>query len=665
MSNLRAHKKRVHEKTKDVNHPTLACGLCDYKTTVKFNLERHSDKCEKSVQANPIDLSCKVCHKKYSTKKILNKHAKLHDKQVSDSQPSTAVSCVVCKKTFVNRWNMDRHKKNDHGLTERGNVVENSLGIALFTTEALVKETVIKTRPEKVSHQCNQCEYQTSQRSHLSRHKHNKHNGPKPEMRGRKRKTGPLSRTTQYRRAAENPNKLTQREVSYLGKNVRMSERDLLKVLKFTKHKSGSSFEGNLCQFFKEKKRILQGYFKTVPKDFLEKKGKVIERNLTCTKDMDFLIEKVIEMREIRVPLILVGCDGGMGSFLVTLAIIDQTKNYKLEQFKPTGFPRLLVPAKVRDIPENTHNLRTIFDEMKINEVSKRYKIVGDLKVYNMLLGMQSSGSLHPCPYGLCYKVDQHGQKTNQRGSWVKGENRTLEGNAEEARAYAETTQNRATLQYFFNCEFEPVIRVENPTRVLDILAIPALHTVLLGPFNTLWKSLSDHFSTEAEAFAVHFGMKGAGKGGDFNGNTVKDVIHDDIKLAHLEGFLPHNAKIFVDCLRGIADVHHLVTSPTLDSDFENIISNFILKWKELEDIFSIGCTLKIHIIGTHLLDVLKETGKTLHDESDEPVEQAHYRVNDFEKKHGYYVSDRKMATSNAGIRQQRMMEHLNSYHLR
>ena len=51
MSNLRAHKKRVHEKTKDVNHPTLACGLCDYKTTVKFNLERHSDKCKKSVQA--------------------------------------------------------------------------------------------------------------------------------------------------------------------------------------------------------------------------------------------------------------------------------------------------------------------------------------------------------------------------------------------------------------------------------------------------------------------------------------------------------------------------------------------------------------------------------------------------------------------------------------
>ena len=87
--------------------------------------------------------------------------------------------------------------------------------------------------------------------------------------------------------------------------------------------------------------------------------------------------------------------------------------------------------------------------------------------------------------------------------------------------------------------------------------------------------------------------MKGAGKGGDFNGNTVKDIIHDEMKLAHLEGILPENAKIFVDCLRGIADVHKVVTSPILDPDFESIIGNFVTKWKVLEDCFGIGCTLK------------------------------------------------------------------------
>ena len=86
---------------------------------------------------------------------------------------------------------------------------------------------------------------------------------------------------------------------------------------------------------------------------------------------------------------------------------------------------------------------------------------------------------------------------------------------------------------------------------------------------------------------------------------------------------------------------------------------------KILQDQFGIGCTLKIHIIGTHLLDAIKQTGETFHNESDEVVEQAHYRVNAFERIHGYLVSDRKMQTPNAAEKQQRMMEHLNSHHLR
>ena len=48
--------------------------------------------------------------------------------------------------------------------------------------------------------------------------------------------------------------------------------------------------------------------------------------------------------------------------------------------------------------------------------------------------------------------------------------------------------------------------------------------------------------------------------------------------------------------------------------------------------------SFKIHIIGTHLLDAIKQTGETFHNESDEVVEQAHYRVNAFERSHGYLV---------------------------
>ena len=62
--------------------------------------------------------------------------------------------------------------------------------------------------------------------------------------------------------------------------------------------------------------------------------------------------------------------------------------------------------------------------------------------------------------------------------------------------------------------------------------------------------------------------MKSAGKGGDFNGKTVKDIIHDEEKLIHLEESLPPNASIFAECLRGIANVHNVVVSETLDPAF-------------------------------------------------------------------------------------------------
>ena len=111
--------------------------------------------------------------------------------------------------------------------------------------------------------------------------------------------------------------------------------------------------------------------------------------------------------------------------------------------------------------------------------------------------------------------------------------------------------------------------------------------------------------------------------------------------------------------------MHNVVVSETLDPAFETIISDFVANWKILEEQFDIGCTLKIHIIGTHMLDAIKETGKTFHDETDEVVEQAHYRVYDFEKTHCYLVSVRKMQTEIAAVKQRLLLEHLNSVHLR
>ena len=96
---------------------------------------------------------------------------KVHNKDKPDV-PNTTVSCTVCQKTFAKSWNLKRHQQDAHGLTEKGNTVQNSAGMAVFTTEALVKETVTEKIPaEAISAQCNQCNYKAKTRWLLNRHK--------------------------------------------------------------------------------------------------------------------------------------------------------------------------------------------------------------------------------------------------------------------------------------------------------------------------------------------------------------------------------------------------------------------------------------------------------------------------------------------------------------
>ena len=62
-SNLRAHKKRVHdEKPTNANLAKHVCDLCDFRTNTKFNLDRHSEKCKILDPSH----SCNLCNKTFS-----------------------------------------------------------------------------------------------------------------------------------------------------------------------------------------------------------------------------------------------------------------------------------------------------------------------------------------------------------------------------------------------------------------------------------------------------------------------------------------------------------------------------------------------------------------------------------------------------------------------
>jgi hypothetical protein len=203
LGSITAHKKK-HIKNdvqeEEVNH---SCNKCKYSTTIKCNMKRHIQfSCEQKEQkAKPLHM-CNVCYQMFHMKKHLNRHKETHV-----SREEQDISCTVCYKKQSRRDNLKRHMKDKHGITEKGNIVENSAGFVKFETSYLKKAAVEVPMQDSVNEfKCNQCEYKTVRNRNMERHIKKVHelNGKT----GRKSKCDDdISRATKYRRKAEEPRK--------------------------------------------------------------------------------------------------------------------------------------------------------------------------------------------------------------------------------------------------------------------------------------------------------------------------------------------------------------------------------------------------------------------------------------------------------------------------
>ena len=66
---------------------------------------------------------------------------------------------------------------------------------------------------------------------------------------------------------------------------------------------------------------------------------------------------------------------------------------------KDTSTKRAIILAYVDDIPENHSNLSIILNKLQVHMMSYHHSIVGDLKLYNIILGLMECGSRHGCPF--------------------------------------------------------------------------------------------------------------------------------------------------------------------------------------------------------------------------------------------------------------------------
>ena len=101
-------------------------------------------------------------------------------------------------------------------------------------------------------------------------------------------------------------------------------------------------------------------------------------------------------------------------------------------RYKSSSTQRVIIGARIDDVAECYYNLEVLLDTQNIQDLSKNFRLVCDIKVMNMLLGIQSCSSIHPCLYYNGYKFDRMGSKINQKGLWLKRENRPMKSLLED-----------------------------------------------------------------------------------------------------------------------------------------------------------------------------------------------------------------------------------------
>ena len=127
-----------------------------------------------------------------------------------------------------------------------------------------------------------------------------------------------------------------------------------------------------------------------------------------------------------RKPKVILGLDGDVRHLMITGIVKESDEHDEAisekvsENLKGTSSKRVLILAKADGVPETRHNVEIMLNAIRLHEIEDDFQVVCDLKMLNILLGIQSSTSLFGCPFCEASKVDENGKVTNQRGEWTR-----------------------------------------------------------------------------------------------------------------------------------------------------------------------------------------------------------------------------------------------------
>ena len=176
-----------------------------------------------------------------------------------------------------------------------------------------------------------------------------------------------------------------------------------------------------------KRKQLFLDYFNVEKVDFQDKHGQPLTKPFVyCSKIKEFLeMVAMIRNKKYEELLLKVGLDSGQGHLRMTVTLFEERgcdsppkkhRNIKTN-FKDTGVKKVMIVATSPDVPESYYNISLFLE--KVNTSTIWCTWTGDLKMANLMAGLMSCSSAHPCVYceTNCYKGRLGGQR-NIENSW-------------------------------------------------------------------------------------------------------------------------------------------------------------------------------------------------------------------------------------------------------
>lgn len=375
-----------------------------------------------------------------------------------------------------------------------------------------------------------------------------------------------------------------------------------------------------------EKNRQLDPFFKIEKLMYqIEEKDtktlKHLEVPTIICRDLPRLVDIILEKRQRKRDqvMIKISIDGGGGFLKICLSIFDKDDPTSIsdgalsKKFMESGVKKIIIIGIVPDIPENYVNVKRLWLNCGAEKLN-HYTIATDLKLCNILLGMMSHSSCHPCPWCDIKKEVIH----------KKGTQRTILSLMNLFWDFFESRDRKSDAKKYGNVIHPPIIcdDIDNETPVILLIPPPELH-LLIGPVNKIYSALESKWSGSINWLKCCNVKKEEYHGGSFAGNESRKLLKNIDRLETLSP--PPTCNVFINALRSFNAVVSSCYGSNLKPSYKEDIKRFRIDYSKL----GISVTPKVHAVMYHIEEFCEITGRGLGPWSEQSGESVHH---DFKK---------------------------------